>query len=196
MDFGKRLEEWLLDIAASARGLLRLYTRLQDPVQRMRAEKLERLAMDRLTRRVRALSKALLEREVSLGAPPTGADESEWEKAVWLQVFKGVCGVAMLYRFGATQDPSLARLEGAWSRGLRIAIEGFVAAFPMEVTQAQVEQGLREATQEAVEATRDDLARHGSMSLQEAHELAEGMRQEFLLDLGPWVGSVLGSFKA
>ncbi|MFN8011620.1 MAG: hypothetical protein U0P81_09460 [Holophagaceae bacterium] len=110
-------------------------------------------------------------------------DESESERIVWRTAFKAVCGVAMLYRFGAPQDPTLKRLEATWTRALRIAVEGYVAAFPIEIARMEVEQSFLEAVEEGVAATKDDLVRDGRVSTKEAEEMSEGMRREFAEDL-------------
>lgn len=183
MDFGERLDAWLVDVASSGRWLLSLYTRLQDPVQRMRAEWLERAAVDRLKRRTHTVTQRLEARSSALRGSIQGLDESESERIVWRTAFKAVCGVAMLYRFGAPQDPTLKRLEATWTRALRIAVEGYVAAFPIEIARMEVEQSFLEAVEEGVAATKDDLVRDGRVSTKEAEEMSEGMRREFAEDL-------------
>lgn len=195
MDFGARLDAWLLDVVVAARGLLRLYTRLQDPVQRMRADKLERAALERLGRRMQAVTQSLQAREAAMKEGFQGLDEVESERETWRLVFKGVCGIAMLYRFGATQDASLSRLEKAWSKALRIAVEGFVGAFPLDIVREHVHEGFLAATQEAVEATQEDLTKAGAMTQEEACELAEGMRTEFHLDLSAVLDSILLAYR-
>jgi hypothetical protein len=195
MDFGERLDAWLVDVAVASRWLLRLYTRLQDPTQRMRAERLERAAVERLNRRMQAVTQTLQSRESLLHASIVGADEAKSEQLIWHLAVKGVCGIAMLYRFGATQDPSLARLERAWTRALRAAVEGYVAAFPIEIARGEIESGFLEATQEAVDATQEDLCKGGGMTRDEAGELAEGMRREFLGDLGSVLKDILRDFE-
>lgn len=183
MDFGERLDAWLVDTASSGRWLLSLYTRLRDPVQRMRAEWLERAAVDRLKRRTYAVTQKLEARSSALKAELQGLDESEAERIVWRTAFRAVCGIAMLYRFGAPQDPSLKRLEATWTRALRIAVEGYVAAFPIEIARVEVEQCLFEAVEEGVAATKDDLIKSEKASFDEATDIGEGMRREFSEDI-------------
>lgn len=183
MDFGERLDAWLVDTASSGRWLLSLYTRLQDPIQRMRAEKLERASMDRLKRRTYSVTQRLESRSDALRKRIQGLAESEAERVVWHTVFRAVCGVAMLYRFGATQDPTLKRHEATWTRALKIAVEGYVAAFPLEIARVELKQSFLEAVEEGVVATKDDLLKTGRVSSEEADEMSQGMRREFVEDL-------------